>query len=112
MEEGNMVLLRDCLRFAADENMAQGDVHHQVVLLRHAVVADFEIGATVALTPEHPLVFGGEIGFVTNALQSPQDMVVRAGPIRSMMEAGVDVVLGTLTTHAPPPAHAPDAPSQ
>ncbi len=79
-----------------------GDVHHQVGLLRHAVVADFEIGATVALTPEHPLVIGGEIGFVTNALQSPQDMVVRAGPIRSMMEAGVDVVLGTLTTHEVP----------
>ena len=28
----------------------------------------------------------------TNALQRPQDMVVRARPIRSMMEAGVDVV--------------------
>ena len=29
-------------------------------------------------------------------------MVVRAGPIRSMMEAGVDVVPGTLTTHEIP----------
>jgi len=56
---------------------------------------DFEIGAAVALTREHPLVGGSETSVVTNALQRPQDMVVRAGPIRSMMEAGVDVVPGT-----------------
>jgi hypothetical protein len=37
-------------------------------------------------------VGGGETSVVTNALQRPQGMVVRAGPIRSMMEAGVDVV--------------------
>ena len=60
---------------------------------------DFEIGAAVALTREHPLVGGSETSVVTNALQRPQDMVVRAGPIRSMMEAGVDVVPGTFTTH-------------
>jgi hypothetical protein len=44
-------------------------------------------------------VIGGETSGVTNALQRPQDMVVRAGPIRSMMEAGVDVVPGTFNTH-------------
>ena len=63
-------------------------------------VADFEIGAAVARTREHPLVIGGETGGATNALQRPQDMVVRAGP--SMMEAGVDVVPGTVTTHEVP----------
>jgi hypothetical protein len=31
-------------------------------------------------------VDGGEASVVTNALQRPQGMVVRAGPIRSMME--------------------------
>ncbi len=34
----------------ADETMAQVDVHQQIGLLRHADVADFEIGAAVALT--------------------------------------------------------------
>ena len=81
----------------ADETMAHGDVHQQIGLLgRHADVADFEIGAPVARTREHPLVIGGETGGATNALQRPQDMVVRAGP--SMMEAGVDVVPDTVTT--------------
>jgi hypothetical protein len=65
----------------ANEIMAHGDVDQQIGLLRHADVADFEIGAAVALTREHPPVIGGEIGGVTNALQRPQDMVVRAGPI-------------------------------
>ena len=65
----------------ADEIVAHGDVHQQIGLLRHAHVADFEIGAAVALTREHPLVSGGETSVVTNALQRPQDMVVRAGPI-------------------------------
>ena len=77
-------------------------VHQQIGLLRHADVADFEIGAAVALTREHPLVSGGETSVVTNALQRPQDMVMRAGPIRSMMEAGVDMVPGTFTTHEVP----------
>jgi hypothetical protein len=78
----------------ADEFMAHGYVHQPIGLLRHADVADFEIGAAVARTREHPLVNGGETGGDTNALQRPQDMVVRAGPIRSMMEAaaGVDAV--------------------
>jgi len=84
---------------SADEMVAQGDVHQQIGLLRHANVADFEIGAAVALTREHSLVSGGETSVVTNGLQRPQDVVVRAGPIRSMMEAGVDVVPGTFTTH-------------
>ena len=79
--------------------MANGDVHQQIGLLRLADVADFEIGAAVALTREHPFVSGGEINVVTNALQRPQDMVVRAGPNRRMMEAGVDVVPGTFTPH-------------
>ena len=74
------------------EIVANGDVYQQIGLPRHADVADFEIGAAVALTREHPLVGGGETSVVTNALQRPQGMVVRAGPIRSMMEAGVDVV--------------------
>ena len=77
---------------SADEIVAQVDVHQQIDLLRHADFADFEIGAAVALTREHPSVGGGETSVVTNALQRPQGMVVRAGPIRSMMEAGVDVV--------------------
>ena len=46
----------------------------------------------VALTREHPIVIGGETSGVTNALQCPQDMVVCIGPIRSMMDAGADVV--------------------
>jgi hypothetical protein len=71
------------------------NVYQQIGLLRHADVADFEIGAAVARTREHPLVIGGETGCVSNALQRPQDMVVRAGPVRSMVEAGVDVVPGT-----------------
>jgi hypothetical protein len=89
----------------ADEIMAQGDVHQQIGLLRHADVADFEIGAAVARTREHPLVIGGETGCVTNAPQRPQAMVVRAGPVRNMLEAGVDVVPGT-TTHEVPRAAA------
>ena len=79
-----------------------GDVHQQIVLPRHADVADFEIGAAVALTREHLLVSGGETSVVTNAIQRPQDMIVCAGPIRSMVEAGVDVVPGTFTTHEIP----------
>jgi hypothetical protein len=78
----------------AHEIMAQGDVHQQICLLLHSDVADFEIGMAVALTREHPLVIGGETGGVTNALQCPQDMVVCIGPIRSMMDAGADVVPG------------------
>ena len=35
----------------ADEIVANGDVHQQIGLLRHADVADFEIGAEVALAP-------------------------------------------------------------
>ena len=69
-------------------------------------VADFEIGAAGALARELSLVSGGETSVVTNALQRPQDMVVRAGPIRSMMEAGVDEVPGTFTTHEVPLAGA------
>ena len=55
-------------------------------LPRQADVADFEIGAVVALTREQPLVSGGETRDVTNAIQLPQYMVVCAGPIRSMEE--------------------------
>jgi hypothetical protein len=46
---------------SADEMVAQGDVHQQIGLLRHADVADFEIGVAVALTREHPLVSGAEM---------------------------------------------------
>ena len=60
----------------AFEIVANGDVYQQIVLPRHADVADFEIGAAVALTREHPLVSGGETSVVTNALHSPQYMVV------------------------------------
>jgi hypothetical protein len=90
----------------AYEIMAQGDVNKQIGLLRHADVADFEIGAAVARTREHPLVIGGETGSVSNALQRPKDMMVRAGPVRSMLEAGVDMVPGTVTTHEVPRAAA------
>jgi hypothetical protein len=61
----------------ACEIVAKGDVHQQIGLL-NADVADFEIGAAVALTREQPLVSGGETSVVTNALQRPQDMVVCA----------------------------------
>ena len=80
---------------SADEIMAHCYVNQQICLLQHADVADFEIGAVVAITREHQLVSGGETNVVTNMLQRPQEMVVRTGPIRSMMEAGVDVVPGT-----------------
>jgi hypothetical protein len=58
------------------EIVANGDVYQQIGLPRHADVADFEIGAAVALAREHPLVSGGETGVVTNALQRPQYMVM------------------------------------
>jgi hypothetical protein len=87
---------------SANEIKTQGDVYQQLGLPRHADVADFEIGAAVALAREHPLVSGGETSVVTNALQRPQYMVMCAGPIRSMVEAGVDVVPGTFTTHEVP----------
>ncbi len=73
------------------EIVANGDVYQQIGLPRHADVADFEIGAAVALAREHPLVSGGETSVVTNALQRPQYMVMCACPIRGMVEAGVDV---------------------
>jgi len=51
----------------AFEIVANGDVHQQIGLLRHVDVADFEIGAAVALTREHPLLSGGgETSVVTN----------------------------------------------
>ncbi len=52
---------------SANEIMTQGDVYQQIALPRHADVADFEIGASVALAREHPLVGGGETSVVTNA---------------------------------------------
>ncbi len=48
-----------------DEIVANCDVHQQISLLCHTDVADFEIGAAVALTREHPLVSGGETSLVT-----------------------------------------------
>jgi hypothetical protein len=83
----------------AFEIVANGGVYQQIVLPSHANVADFEIGEEFSLTREHPLVSGGETRAVTNAFQCPQYIVVCAGPIRSMVEAGVDVVPGTFTTH-------------
>jgi hypothetical protein len=53
----------------------------------------------VARTREHHLEFGGETGVVTNALKRPQNMIVRALPIPSMIKAGICVVTGTITTH-------------
>jgi hypothetical protein len=82
--------------------VANGDTYQQIGLPRHAHIADFEIGAAVVHTREHPLVSGGETSVVTNAIQRPQYMVMCAGPIRSMVEAGVDVVPGTFTTHEIP----------
>ena len=55
-----------------------------------------------ALAREHPLVSGGETSIVTNALQRPQYMFMCACPIRGMVEAGIDVVPGTFTTHEIP----------
>ena len=81
------------------EIVANGDVYQQIGLPRHADVADFEIGVVVALAREHPLVSGGETSVVTNALQRPQYMVMCAGPIRSMIETGIDVVPDTFTSH-------------
>ena len=83
--------------------MAYGDVNQQICLLRHADVADFKIGgAAAALTREHPLVIGGKTGGMTDALQHPQNMLVCAGPICIMLDACVDVVPGTVTTHERP----------
>ena len=84
---------------STNEIMTQGDVYQQIGLPRHADVADFEIGVVVALAREHPLVSGGETSVVTNAIQRPQYMVMCTCPIRGMVEAGVDVVPGTFTTH-------------
>jgi hypothetical protein len=53
----------------AFEIVANGDVYQQIGLPRHADLSDFEIGAAVALTREHPLVRSGETSVVTNALQ-------------------------------------------
>jgi hypothetical protein len=44
----------------------------------------------------------GETSVVSNALPRPQYMVMCACPIRGMVEAGVDVVPGTFTTHEIP----------
>jgi len=49
--------------------MAKGDVDQQIGLARQSYVADFQIGATVALTREHPLAAGGVAGVITDALQ-------------------------------------------
>jgi hypothetical protein len=87
---------------SANEIMTQGDVYQQIGLPRHADVAHFEIGAAVALAREHPLVIGCETSIITNALQRPQYMVMCACPIRGIVEAGVDVVPGTFTTHEIP----------
>jgi hypothetical protein len=57
---------------------------------------------TIRVTREHTLVSGGETNVITTAIQLPQYMVVCASPIRSMVEAGVDVVPGTFTTHEIP----------
>jgi hypothetical protein len=84
---------------SADEIVAQGDVHQQIRLLRHADVEDFEICASIALTREHHLEVGGETCVVINALERPQYIVVHAVPIPSMVKAAVDVVSATLTTH-------------
>jgi len=46
-----------------------------------AYVADFQIGATVALTREHPLAAGGVAGVLTDALQRLQNVLMRAGPV-------------------------------
>ena len=45
----------------AFEIVTNSDVHQHIGLLRHPDVADFEIGAAVALTCEHPLVSGAEM---------------------------------------------------
>jgi hypothetical protein len=55
--------------------------------------------ALVARTREHHLDCGGETGVLTNALDRPQNMVVRAVPIPSMTKVGIGVVPGTITTH-------------
>jgi hypothetical protein len=53
----------------AFEIVANGDVYQQIGLPRHADVADFEIGAAVALTREHPIVSGGETSVIKNTMQ-------------------------------------------
>ncbi len=72
---------------STNEIMTQGDVYQQIGLPRHADVAYFEIGASVALAREHPLVSGCETSIITNTLQRPQYMVMCACPIRGMVEA-------------------------
>ena len=56
------------------EIVANCDVYQQIGLPFHADVADFEIGAAVALAREHPLVSGVETMVITNAIQRQQYM--------------------------------------
>ena len=52
------VLEKNQLQQSIHEIVAQGDVHQQIRLLRHADVEDFEISVLVARTREHHLDFG------------------------------------------------------
>ena len=56
-------------------------------------------GWSGGLGPGTVIMSSGETSVVTNVIQHPQYMVMCACPIRGMVEAGVDVVPGTFTTH-------------
>jgi len=79
--------------------MAKGEVDKQIGLARHTYVANFQIGATVALTREHPLAAGSVAGGLTDALQRLQNVFMRDGPVCTLAVARVDMVPSTVTTH-------------
>ncbi len=76
---------------SADEIVAQGDVNQQIGLLRHADVADFEIGAVFTLTREQPLVSGGETSVLqmrSNARKTWSCAQVQLGGMQSGRTSG------------------------
>jgi hypothetical protein len=98
-----VTIIADLVGSGALEDVARVvGVAELALMLPYLTSADEIVAQVDVQQREHPLVCGGETSVVTNALQRPQGMVVRTGPIRSMMEAGVDVVPGTLTTHEVP----------
>ena len=76
--------------------MADGDIYQEIDLISQPDVADFEIGAATTLAREHLLAPGGRTCVITNALKRLQDVLVRSGPIRAVIDARIDVVPSTL----------------
>jgi hypothetical protein len=79
--------------------VANGDINQQIDLISQPDVTDFEIGVATTLTREHLLAPGGKTCVITNALERLQDVLVRSGPISAVLDARIDVVPSTVTTH-------------